>query len=56
MFEASLSLHLHSVMTFQKRGLTFISDSSFILSLMALEFGVCRCYFPNKKLAKFWKK
>ena len=43
-------------MNFQKRGLTFISDSSFILLVVALKFGMCMCYFSNKKLAKFGKK
>ena len=30
-----------------------MSNSSFILGVVALRFGVCMCYFSNKKLAKF---
>ena len=43
-------------MNFQNRGLTFISDSSFILLVVVLKFDVHMCYFSNKKLAKFGKK
>ena len=43
-------------MNFSKRGLTFISDSSFILLVVDLKFDVCMCYFSSKKLVKFGRK
>ena len=43
-------------MNFQKRDLTFISNSSFILSILASKFGVCVYYFLNIKLEKFRRK
>ena len=33
-----------------------MNDSSFILQVVALEFGVCMYYFSNKILAKFARK
>ena len=33
-----------------------MSDSSFILLVVVLKFGVYMCYFSNKKLAKFARK
>ena len=50
------TLYFHSIVNFQKRGLTFISDSSFILGVVALKFGVYMCYFSNKEFAKFARK
>ena len=43
-------------MNFQKRGQIFISDSSFILLVVALKFGLCMYYFSNKKLAKLGRR
>lgn len=55
-FSSKKSLQFHYFLSFKKRDLTFKSNLIFILCIVAMKFGVCMCYFFNKKLAKLWKK